>query len=194
MRTHQECDGTRRLLRGPHRRPTDSPTRARGEGPGVRHVRAIAGHEHALLRESPIGGIVDTDDRHLVVAEQIPTDRLPERQTMEHRSELGLVIHRGQLEVDFASFPTNPIGEEPRCGGREQSPPRPNERAVESRGEPRRNRTGDPVGLIGDYEVKLWNLVGSLGLGNLTPTTDKSRRRQADHLLAKSWQSRQGQL
>jgi len=44
-------------------------------GAGVGHLGAVEGDEPAPLRPA-VGGVIDADDRHLVVGEQVPLDPL----------------------------------------------------------------------------------------------------------------------
>ena len=55
-----------------------------------------------LLLRLAVLRVVDANDRDPVVGEQFTLDRLAEGEPVQHRPELGLVAHRGVLEVELA--------------------------------------------------------------------------------------------
>ena len=75
---------------------------------------------HSLVRR-----VVHTDHSDLIVGEQVTFDRLAEREAVEHRAELRLVVHRGDFKVGFLRRLQDPAREVSRGRRHEQPPPAP---------------------------------------------------------------------
>ena len=125
-----------------------------GQGAGVGHLGAVDGDEPAPLRPVAVGGVIDADDDHLVVGEQVALDRLGEPQPVKHRAERCLVVHRGDLEVGLFGFLHDPAREVARGGRHEQPAARLDLLGVEDGGEVGGDPPGAAVGLIGDDQVE----------------------------------------
>ncbi len=125
-----------------------------GQRAGVGHLGAVEGDEPAPLCPVAVGGVIDADDDHLVVGEQVTLDRLSEPEPVEHRAELCLVVHRGDLEVGLFGFPHDPTGEVARGGRHEQPAACLDLLAVEDGGEVGGDAPGAAMGLIGDDQVE----------------------------------------
>ena len=64
-----------------------------GQGACVGHLGAVDGDEPATLCPVAVGGVIDADNDHLIVGEQVTLNRLGESQPVQHRAERCLVIH-----------------------------------------------------------------------------------------------------
>lgn len=96
----------------PHRlSQTDLP----GKGPCVGDLLPVEGDESALLRPIEVRVIVHADYGDLVVGEQVAFNRLAERESVEDISELGGVVHRGNLKVGVLRRLQHPTREVARC-------------------------------------------------------------------------------
>ena len=138
-----------------------------GQGAGVGHLGAVEGDEPAPLCPVAVGGVIDADDDHLVVGEQVTLDRLGEPEPVEHRAERCLVVHRGDLKVGFFGFPHDPAGEVARGGRHEQSAARLDGLGVEDGGEVGGDAPGAAMGLIGDDQVEGGHPTQPKRLGDL---------------------------
>ena len=138
-----------------------------GQGAGVGHLGAVDGDEPAPLRPVAVGGVIDADDDHLVVGEQVTLDRLGEPQPVKHRAERCLVVHRGDLKVGLFGFPHDPAREVARGGGHEQPAARPDLLAVKDGGEVGGDAPGAAMGLIGDDQVEGGHPTQPKRLGDL---------------------------
>ena len=95
-----------------------------GEGAGVGDRLAISRDEGRPLRHLLEGGVRDTDHDDLVVGEQFLVDGLREREPVQHRAELLLVVHRGDLPVSLTRLLPQPPRVVARRGRHEQPLPR----------------------------------------------------------------------
>ncbi|MGZ4511988.1 MAG: hypothetical protein ACXVX4_11755 [Mycobacterium sp.] len=124
---------------------------------GVGHLGAVEGDEPALLCPVAVGVVIDADNDHLVVGEQVTFDCFGEPQPVKHRPERFLVVHRGDLEVGLLGFPQYPPGEVARGGSHEQAATRQNLFRINDLRKVRRNAPGTAMSLIGDGQVERRN-------------------------------------
>ena len=82
-----------------------------GERAGVGHLGAVEGDEPAPLGPVAVGGVVDADDGHLVVGEQVTLDRLGERRAggTPGRTLASSSIEATSKSASSASRTTRPV-------------------------------------------------------------------------------------
>ena len=115
---------------------------------------ALQCDEASALRIPAIPRLIDPHDDHAVVRQQVLLDGLAEREPVEHRTEDGLVVHRGHVEVALTSLAHQPPGVVP--GGRGHKDPftSGNLLLVKHGREDTRHHTGTAMGFVGDDEIE----------------------------------------
>jgi Type III restriction enzyme, res subunit len=82
-----------------------------GQSAGVGDLLTVPSDQLAAFGVGAVGFVVHPDDHDLVVGEQVALDPLPEAEAVQDGAEDGLVIHRGDLDVEHSSLAAQARGD-----------------------------------------------------------------------------------